>query len=100
MDRDEAAGIETWHHYDPVTEICTIETKQDVTEIVASNKSVFAATDERANWRDGMGSRVASIPMSIYFDLKRKGIIDDQKAMKAWLNDANNRFFRTRPGRI
>ena len=45
-------------------------------------------------------TRVASIPLSLYFDLKKKGIADDPVAMKRWLNDPDQRFFRTRPGRL
>jgi hypothetical protein len=43
---------------------------------------------------------VASIPLPLYFDLKAKGIIDDQKKFKEWLNDSDNRHFRMRPGKI
>lgn len=47
---------------------------------------------------------VASIPTVLWPELEKKGIMtrggrimDDQK-MKAWLNDPDNRAFRTRPG--
>ena len=53
---------------------------------------------QRLAW--GEWSKVASIPMPLYYRLKRDGIADDPKRMKAWLNDADNRFFRTRPGRV
>lgn len=97
---DPAAGITRWWHYDEALDQQTIETVQDVTELVSGNKCEYASIDERARWKDGLGERVASIPMSIYFDLKRRGIEDDQKALRAWLNDSDNRFFRCRPGRI
>jgi hypothetical protein len=44
--------------------------------------------------------KVASIPMNVYFDLKEKGILDDPAALKRWLNDSDNRFFRTKAGRV
>ena len=31
---------------------------------------------------------------------EKKGIADDNKKMKAWLNDRDNVLFRTRPGRV
>mgnify|MGYP006213542651 CR=1 FL=1 len=46
------------------------------------------------------GRVVASIPIHIYWDLKKRGIADDDEAMKRWLNDSQNRFFRTRPGQV
>lgn len=104
--RDEGTGITRWFHYDHTTDDVTIETVQDVTGIVEGNKAEYASIDERARWKDGLGNRVATIPLSVLSDLQRKGIynhgtgVADQKAMTRWLNDPDNRFFRTRPGRI
>jgi hypothetical protein len=36
----------------------------------------------------------------IWEDLVRKGIANDTKKLKAWLNDPDNRAFRTRLGRV
>ena len=32
--------------------------------------------------------------------LKAEGKLDDDAYMKRWLNDPDNRFFRTRPGQV
>jgi hypothetical protein len=56
-------------------------------------------TDNKANWK-GEWHHVASIPESIYFQLKADGKIDDPVYMKKWLNDPDNRFFRVRPGQV
>jgi len=32
--------------------------------------------------------------------MKAEGKIDDQEYMKKWLNDSDNKFFRTRPGQV
>jgi hypothetical protein len=86
----------TYFHAD--AENIRIETVQDVTDIVEANKSTFNSTDERARW--GEWQRVASIPLAVLNDLKTKKIAEDPKAMKKWLNDPDNRLFRTRPGRV
>jgi hypothetical protein len=36
----------------------------------------------------------------VYYDLKRRGIADDPAALKKWLNDGDNRVFRTREGTL
>lgn len=77
----------------------TIETVQDITDIAEANKASYNAYDERSNWRGDM-HKVASIPMSVYYDLKSKGILEDPVAMKAWLNNPDNKVFRTRPGQV
>ena len=42
----------------------------------------------------------AEIPMVIYQQMVRDGSINDKKALKKWLNDPDNRPFRTWKGRI
>jgi len=89
-------GIRRYFHWDDSNNTFLIETEQDVGQILDVNKEEFNEAPDR--W--GEWSRVASIPISIYYDLKKKGIADDDAAMKRWLNDPDNRFFRTRPGRV
>ena len=80
-----------------------IRDEQNVAPILEANKASYNQTDERARW--GNGARVAEIPNSVIADLNVKGsmrgfAVVDQKRMKAFLNDPENRFLRTRPGRI
>ena len=95
---DADQGITRTFHYDDETNQATIQTQQDVTAIIEENKQEYAQVDERARW--GEWSRVASIPMSIYFQLKAEGKLDDQEYMKKWLNNSDNQYFRTREGKI
>ena len=99
FDRNDATGITRLWHYDPETDEATIETQQDVTNIVEDNKNLYNATDNKANWT-GEWHWVARIPLSIYYELKSSGKLADQAYMKRWLNDPDNRFFRTRPGQV
>jgi len=98
FDIDPLTGSKRYFSYDDETEECTIETEHDITNIVELNKQRYNNVDEKARWGDGQ--LVASIPLPLYFDLKAKGIIDDQKRFKEWLNDGDNRHFRMRPGKI
>jgi len=58
----------------------------------------------RARWSDDLlGNKIASIPFTVIDELNKQGImrgfhIVDQKRMKAWLNERDNRVFRTRTG--
>jgi len=99
IDRDLETGIETNFHWDDAEGKFTISSKQDVSGIVDANKSVFAGVDERASWK-GEWHHVASIPLTVYYDLKKQGILDDQAALKRWLNDRDNQYFRVRPGKV
>ncbi len=98
FDKDDALGITRIWHYDEETDKATIETRQDVSAIIEENKNEYAQIDERARW--GEWTRVASIPMSVYFQLKREGKLDDDAYMKRWLNDPDNKYFRTRSGEV
>jgi hypothetical protein len=96
LDTDPISGIRHVFHYDNATDIATITAEQDVNEVIEANKQQF----NDAPTKHGEWNKVASIPMVIYMDLKKKGIVDDPVAMKRWLNDPDNRFFRTRPGQV
>ena len=81
-----------------------IQTVQDVSGIVEANKKEFNTYDERARWSENpFGNKVASIPLTVIDDLNAKGIMRgfavlDEKRFKAWLNERDNRVFRTRTG--
>lgn len=98
FDTDKDVGITRTWHYDDATDMATIQTQQDVTDVIEDNKNDFAQVDERAKW--GELTKVASIPLSLYYQLKSEGKLDDQAYMKRWLNDPENRYFRTRPGEV
>jgi hypothetical protein len=81
-----------------------IETKQDISDILEQNKKEYNSYDERARWSDHVfGNKVASIPMTVIDELNKQGIMRgfavlDEKRFKAWLNERDNRVFRTRTG--
>jgi hypothetical protein len=97
FDIDPLTGKKEYWHWDDENQRFTIETEQDVTDLLDLNKAQY--NDASSSFKGDM-HKVASIPMNIYMDLKQKGIIDDAKKFKAWLNDPDNRYFRTKPGRV
>lgn len=96
LDHDPVTGISHVFYYDDVTDEASVTAEQDVTAVLEANKKAFNDAPERY----GEWARVAQIPMVIYLDLKKKGILDDQAALKRWLNDPDNRLFRTRAGSV
>ena len=81
-----------------------IETKQDISAILEQNKKEYNSYDERAKWSDHLfGNKVASIPLTVIDELNKQGIMRgfavlDEKRFRAWLNERDNRVFRTRTG--
>ena len=78
-----------------------IENSQDISAVLESNKSRYAATDERAKWSEF--EHIGWIPDAVIIELNRRKILRgyavvDQKKFKAFLNDPDNRHFRSRPG--
>jgi hypothetical protein len=76
-----------------------IHNTQDAEPIVEDNKILLSSGEDGYTASRSM-RRVASLPTLLWLDLKKKGIVDDPKRLAAWLNDPDNRFFRTAPGRI
>jgi len=93
--RDPLTGITQYWHVKENGEY-VIETQQDVSAIAEANKRQYNDTPDR----HGDVNKVASIPLNVYYDLKRRGIADDPVAFKKWLNDRDNQVFRTRAGRL
>jgi hypothetical protein len=93
---DKFTGIKTFYDYDASTDEAVISKEQDFAPIIEQNKREFNDAPERF----GEWSKVGSIPLSLYYELERKGILKDQKALAKWLNDPDNRAFRTRSGNI
>ena len=81
-----------------------IATEQDVSNIIEQNKKEYNATNGR--WgEDVFDNKIASIPLTVIDDLNKQNImrgfhVIDQKKFKAWLNNPDNRFFRTRQGKV
>ena len=81
-----------------------VETNQDVTDIIEKNKQEY--NNSSTKWGDELfDNKIASIPMTVVDTLNQQGIMRgfhvlDHKKFFAWLNDPDNRFFRTKQGRI
>lgn len=75
----------------------TVITEQDVDLIV--DWARVLRSQHGPGWK-GDFHQVATIPMSIFMELHRKGITDDQRAMRKWMNNPDHAVFRTRSGRI
>jgi hypothetical protein len=99
FERNDALGITEYWHYDEDTDTAHIEAVQDVEQILDVNRAAYNATDERARYGDGV-HLVARIPLVVLQELRKQGIASDPAAMKKWLNDPENKYFRTRPGRV
>ena len=95
FDKDPLTGITKYWHVTDKGEY-VVETKQDVSAIVERNKNEYKETPNK--YRDV--NKVASLPLTVYYELKRQGIADDPKAMRKWLNDSDQRVFRTRAGTL
>ncbi len=81
-----------------------IEVVQDVSDIVERNKIEY--NNSSTKWSDEpLGNKIASLPMTVVDKLNQQGIMRghhvlDMKRFKEFLNHRDNRFFRTKQGRI
>ncbi len=106
LDDDEFTDTKQLFHYDLDDDSFVIETTQGsanrrgaLDAIVDLSKATFNSIDERARWRgDGALNHVANIPM--IFLHQHPELMYDDEALKKWVNDPDNRCFRSRPGKI
>jgi hypothetical protein len=98
LHHDPIIGITEIFHGSEDGDSFTIETIQDVEPLLEKNKQDFNEVSGTDRWGDG--KLVARIPMVIYDQWIREGIVDDQAKLKAKLNDPDNRFMRIWPGHL
>tara|TARA_A100000172_G_C3042672_1_gene111132 strand:- start:689 stop:1015 length:327 start_codon:yes stop_codon:yes gene_type:complete len=100
---DPHSGKETWMHDNPDGG-WTIETKQHIKHVLEENKKKANAYQRgqmvgntQKHWQ-----QVAEIPNNVYLELRQKfgEPRDNPKAWKRWLNDYDNRYFRTGGGNV
>ncbi len=92
--------VATKFHYDEQADRLYVERIQDVEPILNRNKAL--RNEASTNWQ-GDFHHVASIPLVIIEKVKNETGVDllkDKAAMKRFLNDPDNKFLRTKPGRI
>lgn len=94
LDYDPTTRTKTTFHYDWKTDDIYLQKQQDCEPVIEDNKTWINHVDQRNDFR-----RVASIPLSVYYqiplDVRRDG-----KALKRWLNEPDNRAFRTWHGTV
>ena len=96
VDFDPFTGIAHYSMWDELADEMHFIADQNADPIIKANKAEANETPQRF----GDMAKVASIPLPLFYDLKRRGIIDDRKKLMAWLRDPDNRFFLTRSGKI
>jgi len=103
FDTDELTGAVETFYFDHTTDTFTIERTQDVTPIIETAK--FLQNNNESGWK-GEWHHVAHIPVELLPLLQKQGIMDcagrilDKGKLKAWVNDRDNRAFRTKLGEI
>ena len=106
MDESEVLlppAVKQTAHWDNIDEKLIIESSQDTALILESNR--FERNEFDVKYNSGQKynrgfTKVATIPNIVIDQLMRDGTWFDKKAMKKWLNDSDNRAFRTGGGRI
>ena len=93
----------TFHSNADETEF-TINTYQDCEPILEENKKAYNNYgDLLTPGKTGEGVRVASIPLNVWNQWIKETngeIQKDHKLMKRYLNDPDNKYFRTTPTRV
>lgn len=99
---DPARGVSVWLDIDAITGDFVF------TEIQRVSGLQTRINSQANDWRFGdlIGhtqnhvQQVAELPAIVVHRLMREGIWRDDKAMRKWLNDRDNRAFRTSGGRL
>jgi len=101
FDYEPASGRSVWMMEDKMTGAVTFRTDYPVTALINANEQ---ARNEAGKAWGGDWHRVASIPLNVLYDEKTgldKAFTEGDKAFTSkWLNDSDNRAWRTKEGRV
>lgn len=76
----------------------TTRTDYAVDDTIEANRDMRHAANK--NWK-GDWHKVASIPLNVFYDQLHQATLQDDKAhIDRWLNDSDNRAWRTKEGRV
>jgi hypothetical protein len=107
LSHDPLTGTNTWFHFDDATGVITLEAEGEVGDTTDFSKALYNEFDERARFTSDVHNHVATIPDFLYYQLNNQFFTESggdaaevKKRWKAWLNDSDNKAFRTRPGRV
>lgn len=67
----------------------------DVQALGERNQEIKNEISRNNKTPDGLGVKVASLPMMVYLDLRKRGILDDKAALRRWLQGDEARPYRT-----
>jgi len=96
VDHDPATGRTVWRYFDGAA--THFRTDYPVQSLVDENAALF---NESGGKRFGEGQRVASIPLNVFYDqLHEAQVQGDENHISRWLNDGDNRAFRTFEGNV
>lgn len=98
-DHDLKTGRSVWHMFDGEKDVFRIDYPVDAT----IEENTAFRNDASKGWA-GDYHRIASIPLGILHD-EKLGLMEatrqnDQKYLSKWLNDADNRAWRTKDGTV
>jgi len=93
---DPVTGVHYYLDYDEMEDCVRAVRAVDPTHIIEANK--YAYNNAPTSWKEG--GTVARIELGLWQQLWDEGVFQDEKAKKKWLNDIDNRGWRTRPGRV
>lgn len=93
---DRISRIKKLFHYDDATGDVTIETRQHLDPVLGNNQEMRNAA--RSGWKGDM-HLVASIPKVVWNSLP-EGIREDMNELRKWLDQSDQKVFRTKEGTL
>lgn len=92
LSHDSLTGTSQKMHITPDQKLI-FETTTELGKLPEINQEQMNETSRTQ--KSGDMVKVASLPMMVYLDLERKGILRDKAAMRKWLNSDEARPYRT-----
>ena len=100
LSADPVTRVSRKMYYAEHDDTAVVVSEQDSTDIEDANRALFNSFRGAWERHAEYGDLYARIPLVVWGDLISKGIAYDDDRFAAWLDDQDNKAWRTRPGRI
>jgi hypothetical protein len=95
--------IQESYKYDPLEDKLIVKRSADLSDVIEANKKMYDVDNKRYTETFNHVARVPLIAIEQWAKskgIKYNDVMNDDKLFKKFLNDPDNRFFRTKPGRV
>ena len=102
LTNDVTRQMRVWVDFEEDGSFCFRHEHYGIMDVIENNREYVKANPKNVHAGNTQKHmvKVGEIPLTVWMQLKDEGVARDPKALRKWLNDPDNRYFRTYDGDV